>query len=239
MRSLPLLPAKPQHQATGKGMDIKISLPSPDAMRVGNEAYVCVLSGTELHRIHPMKFGSSQLNPSTDGDARFSPIRDSSGNIIPTVYAAESFECAVCEIILRCPDMPAMSTDAIRDVPPSKYKEHAHSTLTLNRDLKLVDLTIKGQRSIGVEHNALLAGSSSTYPTTRAWAERIHTECQDAQGIYYTSYQWGPETAILVFGDRIEPDTFTDGAIRPVAENACHREIVKLGRELDIEYIDI
>lgn len=220
-------------------MDIKITLPGPDAMRVGHEAYVSLPSGILLHRIHPLAYGSSQFNPSPDGDARFSPIRDKAGAIIPTIYAAESFECAVCEIILRCPDMPADTKGALRDVPPSKYKNHAHSTLTLMRDLELVDLTNKGQRSIGVEHNAILVGSSASYPITRAWAERIHAECPDAQGIYYTSYQWGPEFAILIFGDRVDPDIFEDGAIRPVAESTCHDEIVNLGKELDLEYIDI
>lgn len=220
-------------------MDYQITLPGPDAMRVGHEAYVSLAAGTQLHRIHPMAYGPRQFNPSPDGNARFSPIRDTAGTIIPTIYAAQSFECAVCEIILRCPDMPASTKGAIRDVPPSKYKSHAHSKLTLRRDLKLVDLTNKGQRRIGIENNALMAGSSATYPVTRAWAERIHRECSDAHGIYYTSYQWGPEFAIIIFGDRLPSIFLEESRFRAITESTCHDEIVTLGRQLDIEYIDI
>lgn len=48
---------------------------------------------TTLHRIHQDIYSVSQFNPGK-GNARFSPINDSKGNVILTIYAGETFECA-------------------------------------------------------------------------------------------------------------------------------------------------
>ncbi len=131
------------------------------------------------------------------------------GTIIPTIYAAQTFPCATCEIILRCPDTPP--TDPKTGLPTfqiiylADFKAHNHSIVNTTAALKLLDLTNAGQRKIGVNHNALLAGPRSTYPATCAWAEYIHTTCPKAQGIYYSSVQFGPDFAILLFGDRLGP----------------------------------
>ncbi|WP_256215368.1 RES domain-containing protein [Sphingobium sp. AP50] len=152
-------------------------------MRVGKEDYHLLKAGTDLHRIHAQLFGSSQFNDSEKGHARFSPIRDGSGAVIPTLYAAQSFECATCEIILRCPDTPprARMTMAPPDiVHPSDYRQHAHSHLRTMHDLNLVSLTATAQRKIGLPGNGLLAGPRSTYPVTRNWAAHIHVHCTSA-----------------------------------------------------------
>ncbi len=83
-------------------MRFDLTIPDPSTMRVGKEAYVVLDKGTELHRIHPAVYKAEQFNPTNAGDARFSPIHDTSGAIIPTIYAAQTFDCATCEIILRC-----------------------------------------------------------------------------------------------------------------------------------------
>lgn len=40
--------------------------------------------GREMHRVHDSAYLGNQFNPTSSGNARFSPIRDSSGAIIPT-----------------------------------------------------------------------------------------------------------------------------------------------------------
>lgn len=87
-------------------MRVSLKIPNPATMKVGKEEYHLLKAGTELHRVHLDQYGSDEFNGTDKGDARFSPIRDAGGTIIPTIYAAESFECAACEIILRCPDSP-------------------------------------------------------------------------------------------------------------------------------------
>lgn len=224
-------------------MKFSLEIPDPSTMRVGKEAYMSLKRGTELHRIHPEAFGATQFNDTNKGDARFSPIRSGTGAIIPTIYGGETFECATCEIILRCPDAPPVDPKTglptFQIVFPSDFAQHCHSVVNTTVDLKLVDLTITGQRKIGVDHNALLAGPKSTYPATRRWAERIHATCPDTQGIYYSSFQAGPCFAVVLFGDRLPADSLTEVSTRRVADKPCHDEIATLAHALSIDYANV
>lgn len=224
-------------------MRFSISIPDPASLRAGKAGYRQIKAGARLHRVHPGRYSPAQFNNTDKEDARFSPIRDSSGRIIPTIYAAQSFECAACEIILRCPDVPAIDpgtgTAPLQIVFPADFRDFAHSTLEVASDLNLVDVTIAGQRKIGIDRNVLLAGPRSTYPATRAWAEAIHAQCPAAHGIYYTSVQFGPEFAIVLFADRMPPGALRPQASRDIAEPACHDEIRILASGLSIDYQDI
>jgi RES domain. len=224
-------------------MRFDLTIPDPSVMRVGKEAYVTLPKDTELHRIHPDVYKAEQFNPTAGGDARFSPIRDAGGAIIPTIYAAKTFPCAICEIILRCPDVPLTDPKAglptFQIVYPADFKAYQHSVVATTAPLNLVDLTNAGQRKIGVNHNVLLAGPRSTYPATRAWAERIHANCPGAHGVYYSSVQFGPDFAILLFGDRVGTNILKPVMTRSVADATCHEEIRDLAQSLSIDYEDV
>jgi len=220
-----------------------LSIPDPSTMRVGKEDYIQLPKGTELHRIHRTKFGATGFNSTPAGNARFSPIRDKVGSIIPTIYAGQTFDCATCEIILRSPDTP--SVDKTTGLPtfqivfPSDFADYSHSVIRTTLELNLVDLTVAGQRKIGVSHNALLAGPRKTYPSTRGWAEQIHSSCPHAQGIYYSSFQLGPRFALLLFGDRMPATALEERSTRLVVDKPCHDEIVSLANSLSIEYENV
>jgi hypothetical protein len=220
-------------------MRFAMEIPAATLLRIGQERFFTLPAGTEVHRIHPHKYGAAQFNDTDLGNARFSPIRDSLGTIVPTIYAGQSFECAVSEIILRCPDAPPPSISTFTIVHPSDFVDYVHSKLRTSVDLKLVDLTVAGQRSLGVNGNALLAGPRSTYPVTRAWAAAIHAQIPTAQGLYYNSYQFGAEYAVLLFGDRMRSDALIPEPSRAVTDTDCHREIVALAKSLWIEYSDV
>ena len=217
-------------------------LPDPSKMKVGKEDYIDLPAGTELHRIHPTRFGSAQFNDTALGDARFSPIRNAAGAIIPTIYGGESFECAVCEIILRCPDTATAKLSPLSGndiVYPADFEHYSHSVVRTAMDLKLVDVTNKGQRAIGINHNALLSHPSSSYPKTRDWAMRIHEACPAAHGLYYSSYQYGPQFAVLLFGDRFSSPALEAVSKREVSGRECHDDIHTLAASLSIDYEDV
>lgn len=223
-------------------MRFSIKIPQPATMKVGKEDYHLLKAGTSLHRIHPKVFEATQFNDSDKGSARFSPIRDAGGSIIPTIYAGQSFECATCEIILRCPDTPPRVRTSIAPpdiVYPADFRLHAHSEVRTTQDLKLVSITSTGQRKIGISGNGLLAGPRRSYPVTRSWAERIHMTCPSAHGLYYISYQYGPEFALLLFGDRVPGDILEAVSTRSVADPVCHAEIQKIADALSIDYEDV
>ena len=224
-------------------MTFAITIPEPATMRVGKEDYVALPVGTELHRIHPNAFGSTQFNNTDRGNARFSPIRADTGALIPTIYGAQTFGCAVCEVILRSPDVPlidpATGLPPFQIVYPADFRDCSHSVIRIDIELNLVSLTIAGQRKIGVDGNALLVGPRSTYPTTRAWAEKIHTQCPGAHGIYYSSYQYGPDYAVVLFEDRLPAGALSHISSRLVPESPCHDDIRTLAGSLSIEYEDV
>ncbi|ALJ16591.1 RES family NAD+ phosphorylase [Sphingopyxis macrogoltabida] len=223
-------------------MRFSIKIPAPATMKAGKEDYHSLAAGTELHRIHPGAFGATQFNDTDRGNARFSPIRDANGDLIPTIYAAQSFACAACEIILRCPDTPQRIRTSVAPreiVHPSDYFSHAHSHVRTTQNLSLVSITSTGQRKIGVNGNALLAGPKSTYPITRNWAERIHAVCPSAQGLYYLSYQYGPEFAVVLFADRVPGDILEALSTRSVADPDCHHEIQTIADAFSIDYENV
>lgn len=216
-------------------------VPHPDALRTGHEQYMTVPKGTRLHRVHLNTFAPDQFNNTPHGNARFSPIYDQTQMLIPTIYAAETFEAATSEIILRCSDALVQQgrTASLQIVSPRAHKERDHSTIDLAIDLHLIDLTTAGQRRIGVQHGALLTVPSSCYGFTRGWAEAIHRAFPAAQGIYYSSYQHGPDYCVVLFGDRIPLKWSTGHVSRAVKDDPCHIEIEALARALGIDYADI
>lgn len=215
---------------------IDLADPAPDNFR--DPMRIRLPSGAELHRIHNQAYGPCQFNGTGHGNARFSPIRDLHGKIIPTIYAAESFRCAACEIVLRAPDaVPDPSVLTV--VSPQDYQGYQHSVVRCRHALDLVDLTAFGQRAIGLIGNALLAGGTLHYPTTRAWAEAIHAYVPWAAGLHYTSYQAGPEFALILFGDRCIDALEEAAPSRPIRASSVEDEIRDIGKAIGIEYADI
>ena len=217
---------------------IEIDLAGPVPQNFRSPLAISMPAGQELHRIHHTAYGPCQFNGADRGNARFSPIRDRSGAIIPTIYAAQSFRCAACEIILRAPDAvpdPAVMTI----VSPRDFDLHQHSTIRTRRALELVDLTPFGQRAVGLVGNALLSGGTLHYQATRDWVEAVHAHVPWAQGICYTSFQAGPDFAIVLFGDRCGDVLEETSLPRPVRSAPVADEIRIIAEMIGIEYTDI
>ena len=67
-----------------------------------------------IWRVHPARYRPAEFRSGSDGDARFSPIRNSRGAVIPTWYGARTVACAMMETVLH--DVPAPPTDYILDI---------------------------------------------------------------------------------------------------------------------------
>jgi hypothetical protein len=154
---------------------------------------------TVLHRIHSENFGSAQFNSSGKGNARFSPIIDSSGSIIPTIYAGSTFACALMETAFH--DVPYASMPKRFD--KSRLKGLRHSVLIATAPLALADLGSISLHRLGIERKQLIDTEADQYSRTRTWAEAIHAQDASVQGLRWTSRQDDGATAIVLFGDRI------------------------------------
>lgn len=161
--------------------------------------YTTLKAGRILHRFHMQKFHGCAFNDTDRGNARFSPIRDSSGVIIPTIYAGSTFDCAAMETVFR----------DVTYEPPPKYLQKAkltgsrYSVLEVMEDLKLIDLSSKALRSLNISRNELIDTEGNLYPTTRKWAEAFHAFAPDAQGLRWVSRQDDTAEAMVLFGDRV------------------------------------
>jgi hypothetical protein len=60
--------------------------------------------GATMHRVHETTYAVDQFNSSPEGNARFSPIHDPSGSVIPTLYAATTPRGALMESVFN--DVP-------------------------------------------------------------------------------------------------------------------------------------
>lgn len=163
-------------------------------------------AGTSLHRLHNRIYAATGFNPGTGPSrSRFAPIRTATGTPIPTLYAAQTFECAAHETVFHdiVHDQPQKS------VPLSRLEPVIHSMIETQRDLAMVQLFEPDLNAWGLTRRDLIDTLPSHYAVTARWAEAIHAAHPDADGMVWTSRRCDPGTAYLLFGDRLAPGSIT------------------------------
>lgn len=158
-----------------------------------------------IHRIHPDEYAPDAFHPGPGGNARFSPIRDAAGDAIPTIYGGTTLECAAMETVFH--DVP--HGPGLKSVAKRKLRKHHYSRLQPAADLTLADLGSIALRKIGIPRVDLIDSNKDIYPQTRAWAEAIHAQCPDVQGLGWVSRQDDSARALILFEDRLPPDLFS------------------------------
>jgi hypothetical protein len=211
------------------------TVPAPKAWDVSKIKHVIVLPDTKLDRVHPDKYGAAQFNPSTDGDARFSPIKDSAGNIIPTIYAAETFEAALMETIFH--DVPNKPGKKI--VRNAKLADKHHASLKTTEPLMVVDATSVGLKNTNATKAEVIESPPDKYPHSRRFAEDIHAQYPDMQGIRWVSKQDDRAMAYVFFGDRIKAGTFMPIIEKqPIMEEPDLAAVLDLADQIDVLIAD-
>ncbi len=179
-------------------------------------------------------YGATEFNPANVGGARFSPLVDKSGTVIPTLYAGTTLHCAMMETAFH--DVPF--------APGPKYWSKAthiagkvYSQLVLSRNLALIDLSAIPLRKLGISRAELIESDASHYPETRAWALALHDQYPAAEGLMWTSRQADPARAIVLFEDRLV-DTAMSVARSPVSllqtDGSAISEVISLAQRLGV-----
>ena len=88
----------------------------------------------------------------------------------------------------------------------------SYSQLILGRNLALIDLSAVPLHKLGISRKDLIECDGSQYPETRAWAQALHDQYPNAEGLTWTSRQADPARAFVLFEAR-----FTISAINPSA----------------------
>jgi len=165
-----------------------------------------IATGQVLHRVHLQRYQAAQFNPGQRGNARFSPICNAAGQPIPTLYASTTLDCALMETIFHDVSHTAGFKPFVRE----KLAALVHSTIRIERALQVVDLSSVALRKLGITRRQLIDTDKDQYPATRQWAEAIHHQFPQAQGLCWISRQDDSARAVMLFGDRI-----ADDALRP------------------------
>ena len=113
-------------------------------------------------------YAANLFNPSPTGNARFSPIRDEAGAVIPTLYAATTPRGALMETIFH--DVPYKA--GFKRVSTSRMARKFHSTLAFHVDFRLVDLSRVALRKLGVAPSHLIDTTKAHYPKPGAGLRR-------------------------------------------------------------------
>ena len=160
-----------------------------------------VAAGRLWWRVHHQQHASLRFNDSRLANARFSPIFDADGNLIPTIYAAGDVKSALMETLLHDAPSPAHGFIYLAPVPEPRLLVQ----LTNTAPLLLANMQTLGLRRVGLRRSELIDSDKLAYPLTRAFAGALHAARRDIQGLIWHSRQ-NHGDAIVLFGDRLAPD---------------------------------
>jgi hypothetical protein len=161
--------------------------------------------GREMHRVHDDAYLGDQFNPNSMGNARFSPIHDTDGAVIPTLYAGTTLDCALMETIFH--DLPFKT--GFKPVSKRKMVRKAHTIVLPAIDLRLIDLSTIALHKLGIDRAHLIDTTKAQYPRTRRWAEALYSQFPDAQGLSWTSRRHDHAQAVMLFGTRVKTSDLT------------------------------
>ena len=189
-------------------------------------------AGEIMYRVHETKYAVDSFNPSQQGNARFSPIRDSAGEVIPTLYAATTPQGALMETVFH--DVPYKP--GFKRVSVERLRDKLSSTLVFLTDFQLIDLGKIGLRRLGVHPHDLIDTTKAHYPETRKWAELLYEAYPQVQGLIWPSRQDDRAHAVVLFKTRVEGSVLRPAGLSiPLTENGIVHELAKaLATELKV-----
>jgi hypothetical protein len=130
-------------------------------------------------------------------------------------------------------------TAGFKSFDKNKLAGQTHSELRTARDLRLVDLSSVALRKLGVPRKQLIDTEKDQYPATRQWAEAIHRQCPEAQGLSWVSRQDDSARAFVLFGDRISAGALRQrGHSRNILEDAeAYDEVLDLADRIGVSIV--
>lgn len=161
-------------------------------------------AGQAFHVIHDTAYAPESFNPGVDAmgrlrsPTRFAPFHDAGGAVVPYLYAGSSLECAIFETVFH--HVPVDAADKFVDL--DDFAVRGHGVLVPLRRLRLVNLTTDGLHRLRVPKAELIASAPIDYPATARWAQALHHQYPDIDGLVWMSRQRDRDQALVLFGDR-------------------------------------
>lgn len=161
-------------------------------------------AGQVIDVIHDVAHEPASFNPGVDAASvlcnptRFAPIRNARGRVVPYLYGGSSRDCAIFETVFH--NVPIDAPDKFVDL--DDFANRAHGRIVSRRDLQLVNLTTDGLHRLKVPKAELITSAPIDYLDTARWAEAIHRQFPDVDGLLWMSRQRDRDEAVMLFGDR-------------------------------------
>lgn len=187
--------------AFGEPVALVPGLPEPgEAIPVFKET---LPAGKILYRCHAMTWPGNSFNPGREltcnnYGARFSPFKDLQGQLVPSLYAADSMAGALAETLFH--DLIGGERRGFLSIRP--WRHWAMSQLVLKRDLALVTLKTADLYRMGLSKQFFLLSDRLVYPQTQRWARAIHYQNPTIDGMVWKSRQHDDSSAFIFYGDR-------------------------------------
>jgi hypothetical protein len=168
-------------------------------------------AGVVLHNLYTYSYGAGTFHPGTGSSpsglampTRFAPIRDAKGNVVPYLYLGDSLQCAIFETIFHNVDYAAADPSVVL----KDFEGKAHCTIKTTRSLKLAKLNGTGLKKLKVSRLELIESLPVDYEDTAKWAERIHNDYPDVDGLVWQSRQLDERKSYVFFGGRVKASDF-------------------------------
>ncbi|PXW93265.1 RES domain-containing protein [Sphaerotilus hippei] len=155
--------------------------------------------------IHQVAYAPESFNPGVDASGspvkptRFAPIRDRHAQVVPYLYGGSSRDCALFETIFH--HVPIDALDKFVDL--DDFAQRGHGQIVPQRELLLADLTSEGLHRLRVPKEELIASPPAAYGMTARWAQALHRQFTQVDGLIWMSRQRDRDRALLLFGDRV------------------------------------
>ncbi len=163
-----------------------------------------VEAGSTLVRVYERQFGPLEFNPG-NSLARFRPIRNAAGAVVPTAYVAQDQETAIAEAILR-------GISALDAGVPRRRLFNLEvmgldmARLRTTRPLRLVRLHGLGLTHLNLLREHVIDCPESEYAYTAAWAQALYGIPSRPHGLAWTSRQNDTSRAFVLWsGARVRP----------------------------------
>lgn len=182
---------------------------------------------SEWWRVYSSKYPASAFNASSAGNARFSPLVDANGTVVPTMYLGQTPAVALMETVLH--DCPSPSSGFILTLPKPEDEIRRMGSFRIKKNLLLADFSALGLRRLGLVRADVVDSEKSKYPLSRELAKEIYSHRPDVQGIQWTSRQDDRASAVVLFGLRI-----ANGTIDPLRVNLPLNDGIALDALVDL-----
>lgn len=187
-------------------------------------------AGEVWHRIHGATRAPTAFNPCLGRPTRFAPLRDATGACIPTLYAAASFDAACFETLFH----DISDTGRFRTLPLAEVGRIDASRIAPRRDLRLAMLFAPELKRWRLARRSLIGSSAAHYGQTVLWAQAVHAQFPDLDGMIWTSSRCDPDLACLLFGDRVQVTDLTEIERRAGLEPAVRADVRQAARRAAI-----